>query len=145
MFPIALEAVKRLDALFDIERAINGCSPAERLAARREHSAPLMDDLHSWLQDHLAKLSRSHDLAKACQYMLRRWPAFTRFLDDGRICLTNNAAERVLRCIPLGGVVLLRLRPRRAACCCHLHVDPHREAQRRGSASLARQYSCPHC
>lgn len=102
IFPIALEAVKRLDALFEIERAINGCNPAERLAARREHSAPLMDDLHNWLQDQLAKLSRSHDLAKACQYMLRRWPAFTRFLDDGRICLSNNAAERSLHCVPLG-------------------------------------------
>jgi transposase len=102
IFPIALEAVKRLDALFDIERAINGCSPAERLAARREHSVPLMDDLHTWLQVQLAKLSRSHDLAKACQYMLRRWPAFTRFLDDGRVCLSNNAAERALRCVPLG-------------------------------------------
>ncbi len=102
IFPIALEAVKRLDALFEIERAINGCSPAERLAVRREHSAPLMEDLHSWLQDQLAKLSRSHDLAKACQYMLRRWPAFTRFLDGGRVCLSNNAAERALRCVPLG-------------------------------------------
>jgi transposase len=102
IFPIALEAVTRLDALFEIERAINGCSPAERLAARREHSAPLMDDLHNWLQTQLAKLSRSHDLAKACQYMLRRWPAFTRFLHDGRICLSNNAAERALRCVPLG-------------------------------------------
>lgn len=102
IFPIALEAVKRLDALFEIERAINGCSPAERLATRREHSAPLMDDLHSWLQAQLAKLSRSHDLAKACQYMLRRWPAFTRFLHDGRVCLSNNAAERALRCVPLG-------------------------------------------
>jgi transposase len=102
IFPIALEAVKRLDALFEIERAINGFSPAERLAARREQSAPLMEDLHNWLHAQLAKLSRSHDLAKACQYMLRRWPAFTRFLDDGRVCLSNNAAERALRCVPLG-------------------------------------------
>ncbi len=102
IFPIALEAVQKLDALFEIERGINWCDPAERLAARREHSAPLMDDLHNWLQAQLAKLSRSHDLAKACQYMLRRWPAFTRFLDDGRVCLSNNAAERALRCVPLG-------------------------------------------
>jgi hypothetical protein len=35
-------------------------------------------------------------------YMLNRWPAFARFLDDGRICLTNNAAERALRGIALG-------------------------------------------
>ncbi|MEI6644249.1 MAG: transposase [Novosphingobium sp.] len=50
----------------------------------------------------LARLSRNHDLAKAINYMLRRWNAFTRFLDDGRVCLTNNAAERALRCVPLG-------------------------------------------
>jgi transposase len=102
VYPIALEAVQRLDALFEIERGINGSTPAERAAARKEHSAPLMADLHNWLQAQLAKLSRNHDLAKAINYMLRRWPAFTRFLDDGRICLTNNAAERALRCVPLG-------------------------------------------
>ena len=47
-------------------------------------------------------LSRNHDLVKACHYMLRRWEAFTRFLDDGLVCLTNNAAERALRCVSLG-------------------------------------------
>ena len=94
--------MQKLDALFVIERAINGLGPAERLAVRREHSTPLMDDLHDWLEAQLAKLSRNHDLAKAINYMLRRWPAFTRFLDDGRACLSNNAAERALRCVPLG-------------------------------------------
>ena len=102
VYPIALEAVKRLDALFDIERAINGKPPADRLAVRQELSAPLMADLHAWLTSQRAKLSRNHDLAKACLYMLRRWDAFTRFLDDGRVCLSNNAAERALRCVPLG-------------------------------------------
>ncbi len=102
VYPIALEAVHKLDALFEIERSLNGLGQAERLVARREHSAPLMDDLHNWLQAQLAKLSRNHDLAKAINYMLRRWQAFTRFLDDGRVCLSNNAAERALRCVPLG-------------------------------------------
>jgi transposase len=102
IYPIALEAVQRLDALFDIERGINGKAPAERLAIRQELSAPLMAELHAWLTAQAAKLSRGHDLTKACFYMLKRWDAFTRFLDDGRICLTNNAAERALRCIPLG-------------------------------------------
>ena len=102
IYPIALEAVQRLDALFDIERAINCRSTADRLAARQEHSAPLMVDLQTWLHAQLARLSRNHDLAKAINYMLRRWPAFTRFLDDGRICITNNAAERALRGITLG-------------------------------------------
>ncbi len=102
IYPIALEAVQKLDALFEIERSINGLSPTERLAVRREQSAPLMEDLDRWLQAQLAKLSRNHDLAKAINYMLGRWPAFTRFLDDGRVCLSNNAAERALRCVPLG-------------------------------------------
>ena len=86
----------------DIERGINGKTAAERVALRQERSAPLMADLHAWLTAQLAKLSRSHDLAKAIGYMLRRWDAFTRFLVDGRICITNNAAERALRCVPLG-------------------------------------------
>lgn len=102
IYPIALEAVQRIDALFDVERAVNGKDAAERLAVRRNLSAPLMAELHAWLTAQLARLSRNHDLAKAINYMLRRWDAFTRFLEDGRVCLTNNAAERALRCVPLG-------------------------------------------
>jgi hypothetical protein len=102
IYPIALEAVRRLDVLFDIERTINGKTAAERLAVRQELSAPLMTALHGWLTAQCATLSRNHDVSKACHYMLRRWSAFTRFLDDGRVCLSNNAAERALRCVPLG-------------------------------------------
>lgn len=102
IYPIALEAVQRLDAVFDIERDINGKSSAERLAVRKELSKPLIEDLHAWLTSQRAKLSRNHDLAKAMNYMLRRWDTFTRFLSDGRICISNNAAERALRCVPLG-------------------------------------------
>ena len=100
--PLALEAVRRIDALFDIERAINGQSAEQRRAVRQELSAPLVADLERWLREQRPKLSRGNDLAKAMDYMLKRWPAFTRFLDDGRICLTNNAAERALRGIALG-------------------------------------------
>lgn len=102
IFPIALEAVQKLDALFAIERDINGKSPAERLAVRHELSAPLMAELQEWLSAQLARISRNHDVAKAINYMLRRWAAFTRFLADGRVCLSNNAAERSLRCVTLG-------------------------------------------
>lgn len=100
--PLALEAVRRIDALFEIERAINGKSPEERLAARQEHSAPLVADLEVWMRANRAKLSGGADVAKAMDYMLKRWAAFARFLEDGRICLTNNAAERALRGIALG-------------------------------------------
>ena len=100
--PIALEAVQRLDALFNTERAINGNSTAERIAARKEFSAPLLTGLHTWLTAQVGKLVRSHDFTEAAPLMLKRWDAFARFLDDGRVCLTNHAAERALRCIPLG-------------------------------------------
>jgi len=100
--PLAFEAVKRIDAIFDIEREINGCSIDERLMVRRARVAPLVSDLESWMRNERAKLSRHSEVAKAMNYMLNRWDTFTCFLDDGRICLTNNAAERALRGIALG-------------------------------------------
>ena len=75
--PIAVEIVRRIDALFEIERSINGKSAEERLAARRTLSRPLVDDLHAYMRAQLARLARGHDLVKAINYMLKRWPAFT--------------------------------------------------------------------
>jgi len=100
--PLAFEAVRRIDALFDIEREINGLSAPERLAARAERSAPLVADLETWMREERARLSRHAPVAQAMDYLLKRWPGFTRFLEDGRICLTNNAAERALRGLALG-------------------------------------------
>jgi transposase len=100
--PLAIEAIQRIDAIFDIERAINGQSIAQRHTERQEHCAPLVAALHDWLCDQRGRLSRHDPLAKACDYMLKDWSAFAAFLDDGRICLTNNAAERALRGIALG-------------------------------------------
>ena len=100
--PIALEAVQRIDALFDIERAINRLPADQRLAVRREQAAPLVAALEAWMREERRKLSRHADVAVAMDYMLKRWDAFARFLDDGRICLTNNAAERALRGLALG-------------------------------------------
>ena len=100
--PIAIEVVRRIDALFAIERSINGKSAEERLAVRRAESRTLVDDLVAYMREAAAKLSRGHDLVKAIQYMLNRWPAFTLFLEDGRVCVSNNAAERGLRCVALG-------------------------------------------
>jgi transposase len=100
--PIALEAVKRIDAIFDIEREINGVTAKERLAARGSRSVPLVAALEEWMRAERATLSRHNAVAKAIDYMLTRWPAFAPFLEDGRICLTNNAAERALRGLALG-------------------------------------------
>ena len=99
---MAMEIVRRIDALFEIERSINGHGAEQRQAVRQELSAPLVANLEAYMREQCAKLSRGHDLAKAMNYMLKRWPSFTRFLDDGRVCLSNNAAERALRGICLG-------------------------------------------
>jgi transposase len=100
--PIAFEAVQKFDAIFALERAINGSSAEQRLAARRKDIAPLVHDLIAWMKRERGKLSRHNEVAKAFDYMLKRIDVFTRFLDDGRICLSNNAAERELRGIALG-------------------------------------------
>jgi transposase len=100
--PIASEAVRRIDVLFEIERTINGKTPEQRLAVRREKSRPLVGDLEIWMRQQRALLSSNNDTAKAINYLLNRWAAFTRFLDDGRVCLSNNAAERALRGVAIG-------------------------------------------
>ena len=100
--PMAIEAVRRIDALFAIERDINGLSADERLRVRAERSRPLVSDLEAWLRQNRARLSSKAATAKAIDYVLKRWTSFNRFLEDGRVCLSNNAAERALRGIAVG-------------------------------------------
>jgi transposase len=100
--PIAREAIARIDALFAIEREINGLGPPQRVAVRTERSRPLVVALETWLREQRGRMSRNSDTGKATEYSLKRWAALTRFLDDGRLCMTNNAAERELRAIAVG-------------------------------------------
>src|ERR1700686_4886940 len=83
-------------------RSITPRAPDERRAVRQEKSKPLLEDMHVWLLRERENLSRSSEVLKPINYMLRRWDDFARFLDEGRICLTNNCAERALRGIALG-------------------------------------------
>ena len=76
--------------------------PQERLRVRQERSRPLIKELHIWLREQRAKLSKNSYTNKAINYSLKRWDAFTRFLDDGRLCMSNNAAERELRAVAVG-------------------------------------------
>ncbi len=103
--PIALDAVTRIDAIFAAERDITGLSDAARHEARQQWVAPMVNDLHDWMLAERARMSKHNPVAKAMNYMLEgtgRWEAFRAFLEDGRLCLTNNAAERALRGIALG-------------------------------------------
>jgi transposase len=100
--PIASEAVARIDALFAIEREINGLAPPQRVAVRAERSRPLVVALEIWLREQRTRVSKNSDTGKAIEYSLKRWAALIRFLEDGRLCMTNNAAERELRAIAIG-------------------------------------------
>ena len=100
--PLAREAVTRIDAVFDAERAISGLGAGARLAVRQTKIARSVAELGTWMRHERAGLSRHAPVARAMDYMLKRWDGFARFLADGRVSLTNNAAERALRGIALG-------------------------------------------
>jgi len=82
---------------------------------RQREIVPPVADLETWMRHERARLSRHVPVAKAMDYMLKRWDGFARFLADGRVCLTNNAAERALRGIALGRKAWLSPAPTAAA------------------------------
>ena len=100
--PIAKEAVERIGALFDIERMIKGAEPERRCEVRQRLAKPRIDELAVWLDDKLRRLAGRSDLAGAIRYARRRWPELTRYLDDGRLEISNNAAENQVRPLKLG-------------------------------------------
>jgi transposase len=99
---IAAEAITRIGRLYAIEREIRGQPPAVRAAVRQDRSAPVLDEMHAWLRSSCALLSAKSPLAQAIQYSLTRWAALTRYVEDGRIEVDNNAAERAIRALVLG-------------------------------------------
>ena len=100
--PIAAEALQRIAAIYRIEAEIRGRTPALRLHARSEHTAPLMAELRHWLTATRARISGRSELAAAIRYTLTRWDGLTLFLRDGRACIDNSAAERAIRPLALG-------------------------------------------
>lgn len=100
--PIAAEAVERIGALYAIEKEIRGKPPDERCCVRQTRARPLLHQLHNWFEEQLRRLSGKSDVAAAIRYALARWRALVRYLDDGRIEIDNNSAERALRTVALG-------------------------------------------
>jgi hypothetical protein len=100
--PVAAEALDRIGALYAIEAEIRGRPPDERAAIRQARAGPLLESMREWLRHNLTRISKKSELAKAIGYVLTRWTAFTRYRDDGRIEIDNNAAERALRVVALG-------------------------------------------
>jgi len=100
--PVAAEALERIGALYAIEAEIRGRPPDERATIRQARAGPLLDALREWLRQTLMRVSKKSELAKAISYVLSRWTALTRYRDNGRIEIDNNAAERALRAVALG-------------------------------------------
>ncbi|WP_088279039.1 IS66 family transposase [Ideonella sp. A 288] len=99
---IAAQALRRIAALYAVEKEIRGQPPDIRRAHRQARAGPLLDDLHAWLSSLVGRVSAKSELAQAIGYSLVRWQALTRYRDDGRIEIDNNAAERALRGVALG-------------------------------------------
>jgi len=100
--PIAAEALDRIGRLYGIEAEIRGKPAEERLAVRQTRAGPELESLYAWLHATATTLSRKSELALAIRYALSRWAALTRYRDNGRLEIDNNAAERALRVVALG-------------------------------------------
>ena len=100
--PIAEEALLKIAALYRIEKAIRGRPPDERRRARLNEAKPLFEELQDWLNRTLLALPARGELAKAMRYAIARMKRLAVYLDDGRLEIDNNAAERSVRGISLG-------------------------------------------
>jgi transposase len=100
--PLAAEALRRIGELYDVEAEIRGRLAQQRADVRDERARPLLKELKAWLEAQLARVSKKSELAVAIRYALSRWEALTRYCDDGRLEIDNNAAERALRAVALG-------------------------------------------
>ncbi|ASG24807.1 IS66 family transposase [Nitrospirillum viridazoti CBAmc] len=100
--PLAAEMLKRIGVLFDIERSLVGLSAEERSLLRQAKARPALDELAAFLDATLLRIPGKGDLAKAIRYARSRWTALTRYVDDGRLELSNNAAERAIRPLAIG-------------------------------------------
>jgi len=100
--PIAKEALDKIGVLFDIERPIAGAPAAHRKGVRQRLAKPRIEQLASWFDDQLQKIPGKSDLAGAIRYARSRWGALTCYLEDGRLEISNNAAENQIRPLALG-------------------------------------------
>ena len=100
--PVAKDALERIGRLYDVEREITGQPAERRREARQNRSRPHVDAFRLWCESQLVRVPAKGDLAEAMRYALKRWDAFTLFLEDGRIAIDNNPAERAIRPVAIG-------------------------------------------
>ncbi len=98
----AEDAIRRIAGLYAVERRARGSPPDERVRLRQAEAAPMFDGLEAWLHAQLGRISGKTPLAGAIRYALARMPRLRPYLDDGRLELDNNAAERAMRGVAVG-------------------------------------------
>ncbi|EZP79904.1 IS66 family transposase [Sphingobium sp. GW456-12-10-14-TSB1] len=99
--PVATEVLHRIALLYAIEDEVRGEPAQQRRLVRGEHSRVIIDDLHHYLEARNRQVSPKAKLGEAIRYALTRWDGLSRFLDDGRVDLDNNAVERSIRPLAL--------------------------------------------
>lgn len=100
--PVTTHVLAQISELYKVEAGIRGRPPERRREVRQEYSKPIVEALHAWFKEQLSTLSRKSVTADAIGYAMNQWQALIRYLDDGRIEMDNNAAERALRTVALG-------------------------------------------
>jgi len=99
--PIAEEMLRQIAALYGIEKIVRGREAAIRLAARRDHSAPIIAALKPWLEAKLSRIPQKSQFAEDIRYTLAHWTGLIRFLDDGTLEVDTNPVENQIRPIAL--------------------------------------------
>ncbi|MBK8815637.1 MAG: IS66 family transposase [Methylococcaceae bacterium] len=100
--PMAYAALEQIADLYEIESQAKNLSIEQRQLVRQDKAKPLLEELHTWLQDTLAKTAPGGASAKALNYALKRWPALIRYADTGHLPIDNNACENTIRPIAIG-------------------------------------------
>jgi transposase len=99
--PIAEAAVRQIATLYAVETTVRGTAPQARLAARQQHSSPIIAALKPWFEKQLSMISSGSKLAEDIRYGLAHWEGLTSFLDDGRLELDTNPVENAIQPICL--------------------------------------------
>jgi hypothetical protein len=100
--PITTHVLAEIAKLYQVESAVRGNQPEQRRAMRQAESNAIVARLHTWLTEQIKTLSRKSVTMEAITYAFNQWPALSRYLDDGRIEIDNNTAERSVRGIAIG-------------------------------------------
>ena len=143
---IAEEAIKRIAGLYAVEKEGRGQPPDERVRLRQAHARPIVDDLESWLQAQLPRISGKSELAKAIRYALARMRKLRPYLEHGCLEADNNGAERALKPVALGRKNFLFVGSEgggRSAAIAYTLIET-RQTQRHQPASLAHRCARPH-